>query len=305
MRLNYSVSNLAAATLISATFTHMPTASADEQWRAQNPVFVIGVARDNSAPRSAEQYERFRRVVEQAINMPVDIFVAANLASLVDAHASGRVDYAPMPLLGYYTANTICECTEPLVAPTTGDGATGIRSVLLAKSGAVDTIDALAGKTIAYGPAVSLPGALVPKVEFLFNGKPLMQADLSLVETESFEETLSVLNVGDAQAAFGWAYAKENTTATFDDGFAARAKQAYNMDLVPLWQSEVLPLGPHLIARDVPDDIKLTLRDTMLSMHTQHPLAFDEISPQLAGPMRAVNAFEYREALSLIDQAQP
>lgn len=305
MRLDVPASTLAITTLISATLVTTATASADEQWRTQNPVFVIGVARDTSAPRSAEQYERFRRVVEQAINMPVDVFVAANLASLVDAHASGRVDYAPMPLLGYYTANTICDCTEPLVAPTTGDGATGIRSVLLAKSGVVNTIDDLADKTIAYGPAISLPGALVPKVEFMFGGKPLMQSDLSLVETESFEETLSVLNAGDAQAAFGWAYATPSATTTFDDGFAARAKQAHDMDLVQLWQSEALPLGPHLIARDVPEDIKRTLRDTMLSLHTQHPLAFDEISPQLAGPMRAVNAFDYREALSLIDQAQP
>ncbi|MGB7432829.1 MAG: PhnD/SsuA/transferrin family substrate-binding protein [Ahrensia sp.] len=305
MRQSSHISALAMAGLIASTALSATHAMADEAWRAQNPIFVIGVARDSSAPRGAEQYERFRRVVEQAINMPVDIFVGANLASLIDAHASGRVDYAAMPLLGYYTANSLCDCSEPLVAPTTEDGATGIRSVLLVKPGTVNRIGDLSGRTIAYGPAASLHGSLVPQVEFLFDGKPLMQSGLSLVETDSFEATLALLNAGEADAAFGWSYANANTTATFDDSFATRAKQSYNMDLVPLWESQALPLGPHLIGRDVPDSIKRALRETMLSLHTQHPLAFDEISPQLAGPLRSVNAFEYREALTIIDQAQP
>lgn len=305
MRLKYRFTRLMIATMAASTALGAPVAAAQEQWRTENPVFLIGVARDNSAPRTAQQYERFRQVIEQAIDMPVDVFVAVNLASLIDAHASGRVDYAPMTLLGYYTANTICDCSEPLVAPTTRDGATGIRSVLLAKQETVANMEQLAGKTVAYGPAISLAGALVPRVTFQYDGKPLEQSTLKLLESQSFDETMALLNTGEADAAFGWSYDGAQAQTSFEDSFATRAKQTYDMSLDQLWQSQPLPLGPHVVARAVPDEIKRILRTTMLTLDKEHPLAFDEISPQLAGPMRSVNAFDYRDAVEIIERAQP
>lgn len=305
MAKNRSFQGAFLAAITATTALSAPAAHADDNWRSQNTVFRIGVAEDSSAPRAAGQYERFRQVIEKAINMPVDIFVAANLASLIDAHASGRVDYAPLTLLGYYTADRICDCSEPLVAPTSAQGATAIRSVLLVKPDRVTGIDDLTGKPIAIGPAISVTGALIPMVQFQFNGKPLAQSGLTLTRTDSFDETLALLAGDDVGAAFGWTYADDDSARLFDDGLASRAKQVYGLTLETLWRSDSVPLNPHVVARQVPDEIKRSLRAAMLSLHADHPLAFDEISPTLSGPMRSVTAFDYRSAIELIDKARP
>lgn len=295
---------LSAALMATAASVTTPAMSS-ESWRAQNPVLRIGVAQDTSIPKSAGQYERFRTVIEKAVGMPVDIFVAANLAALIDAHANGRVDYAPLPLIGYYTVDKICDCTEPLVAPTNEQGANALRSVLLVNKQRIKTLDDLAGQSVAIGPAVSVVGSLVPLARFQFNAKPLDQADLTLVQVDSFEEMLDKLADGSIAAAFGWEYADTGSARSFDDSLAARALQRDGTALDALWRSEPIPLSPHLVATAVPDDMKRALATAMLSLHTSDPLAFDEISPNLAGPMLRVTRFDYKSAFDIIDTARP
>ena len=90
--------------------------------------FRIGmIAADGS--QAVPGLSAIKRAYSQALGIPVEIFVARDYASLIDAQAKSRIDYAIYSTTAYATASLLCSCLEPVVAPLGDDGATGIVAI--------------------------------------------------------------------------------------------------------------------------------------------------------------------------------
>lgn len=279
-----------------ATLAAVSPAPAD--WRTETGVFRIGVVAAGSGLAAPERYEPFRQAVSAALSMPVEVLVQPDAPSLIDAQTSGRVEYAILSALGYAAAEQMCACLEPLAAPTTIDGATGVRSVLV--------LDAARGEQplrsgpVGYGPQGSLTGDLAPSVAFTLDGAPLEQAGLDLVVQPSFEAARDAFIAGELAGLFAWDYSAADPAAMFDGGLGAALMADSAVRASIAWRSDHVPFGPHAVRDSVPPDVRAALRDLLVALDRVSPDAYDVISPSLGGGMVPVSDADYAFAIELV-----
>lgn len=265
-----------------------------DQWKRETGVFRIGVAADQSSPKGSAQYERFRQAIELALDMPVEVFVAPSMPALIDAQASGRVDYSVQSGIAYWATQQLCGCIEPLVAPSAQGGATGLRSVLIVDTDDLTELDELSEASIALGPPDSLTAAMIPMASFRWDGKALADSGLNTAEFATVDLAMEALIEGRVNAMFGWDHGPDDSESIGQGELVVRLNERAREDRFNiLWTSESYPFGPHVVATSTPDAIKQELRSTMLALDEEAPLAFDEISTVFAGSFQRVGSAEY------------
>ncbi|WP_292435466.1 PhnD/SsuA/transferrin family substrate-binding protein, partial [Mesorhizobium sp.] len=143
-----------------AVLSAAPPAHAD--WRADIGTFRIGIVAEPGGGNTVPGLARLTDAYTNALGMKVEFVVARDYAALIEAQASGRIQYAVYSALAYATASERCGCVEPLVAPVDADGAAGVRSVLVTRDGKVPGLTAIASHRIAIAPADNVAGSLLP-----------------------------------------------------------------------------------------------------------------------------------------------
>ncbi|TIR80225.1 MAG: phosphonate ABC transporter substrate-binding protein, partial [Mesorhizobium sp.] len=118
-------------------------------WRADIGTFRIGIVAEPGGGNTVPGLARLTDAYTNALGMKVEFVVARDYAALIEAQASGRIQYAVYSALAYATASERCGCVEPLVAPVDADGAAGVRSVLVTRDGKVPGLTAIASHRIA------------------------------------------------------------------------------------------------------------------------------------------------------------
>lgn len=262
-------------------------------WRTETGVFRIGLVENPDGLSSTAHYEPFRAAVSAAIEMPTEVLLLRDAPSLIDAQTSGRIEYAVLSSLGYAAAQEMCTCLVPLAAPKNATGATGVRSVLLVDAGQIDDFDDLDGKALGIGPKGSLTGDLAPRVDFELGGNRLDEAELDLVEHDSFESAGSQFLSGAMAGFFVWDYASSDADEAFGGGLATRLAQTPDIATRVLWRSPHVPFGPHAVRDNVPADIRRALSDLLVRLNETAPAAYDIVSPALAGGFNTVTDNDY------------
>ncbi|MEL6921767.1 MAG: PhnD/SsuA/transferrin family substrate-binding protein, partial [Pseudomonadota bacterium] len=101
---------------------------------------------------------QFTAYLQETLDMPVDLFAARDGVALVDAIASGQIEYAIMSGMGYATTQKLCACAMALASPSTVDDQTHIASVLIAPEG----IDVASVQAALAGPPSDFATNQVP-----------------------------------------------------------------------------------------------------------------------------------------------
>ena len=275
-----------------------PIALADD-WRTQTGVFRIGVVDTGAPVNTAARYEPFRIAVAEAVGLPAEVIVMRDAIGLIDAQTSGRIEYAVLSSLGYAAAQTMCACLVPLAAPRSAEGATGVRSVLVADAERVEDMDDLRRTGLTWGPPGSLTGSLVPAVAFTIGGAGMAEADVPRTRAVSFEAAASAFLAGETAAFFAWDYADADSDRTYDLGLLARLRARAPAGLAVLWRSDRVPFGPHVVRETVPVDVRAALTAMLVAMNEDRPQAHDAISPSLSGGFAAVSEEDYAFAFDI------
>lgn len=269
-------------------------------WRAETGTFRVGVVMREGESIASSRLEGFRNLVSDALSMPVEIFPARDASALIDAMATSRIEYGVFSALGYATVFELCECVEPVAAPVSRDGASGMRSVLVADAGRVSRLSDLADLPVAVGPDNSLSGDMLPSAGFRWQGRPLADSGLDLVQAETTQQSLRLLADGEVAAAFLWEYVRPGSAAVFADGPRAYLDEVSPGGFTVLWRSEAIRFGPHAVRLNLPSDVKTALRQLLLGLLRTDPVIYDSVSPILGGGFEATVADEYRSAASLV-----
>ena len=275
-------------------------APARADWRGELGTFRVGIVMRDAGTGEAGRLEGFRDAVAETLAMPVEIFSVRDASALIDAMATSRIDYAVFSALGYATAQELCRCVEPVAAPIGSDGASAVRSVLVADSGKAAGIDGLSDVAIAFGPRDSLTGDLAPEAGFRWHGDTLAGSGLDLVSVESTQESLRLLSEGKVGAAFVWDYARPGTSASFDGGPLAWLDEVAPGRFAVLWRSEPVRFGPHAVRRDLPAETKKALKAMLVTLDETAPEVYGAISPELGGGFEDVGADDYVSALAIV-----
>jgi phosphonate transport system substrate-binding protein len=292
--------SMMAVTLIVAAQSLVSTQFAFADWRKEMGVFRVGIATNGGEPFKAEALEGFRLQMKRTLAMPVEIFQARDASSLIDAAASSRIEYAILSSLGFVTLDLTCDCVSPIVAPTSEEGATMVRSSLIVNSEKVSNLEDIVGKRLAIGPDNSLTGSILPIAQFSINGAGPTEADIELVRVESVEQAVDALADGGVDGFFGWELATSNSSDVFETSLSAKLKNYPDLETKTIWNSEPVRFGPHVIHKSVPPEAENALRNMLTGLHEEAPLVYQNISPNLAGGLKPVTAQDYISAFTLI-----
>ncbi len=288
---------VAVLSMAQLTAVSMP---AHAEWREQIGAFRVGIATSNGQPFNPSQIREFKSVISQALKMPVEVTQTRNAASLIDAAASDRVEYAVLSALGFATLDLTCGCMEPIAAPVSEEGATHIRSVLYVNAGSVENLKDLVGKRIAIGPESSLTATVLPMAQFQIDGVALEALDIELVTKPTIEEALNAVAEGSVDGFFGWDQMKFGSGARIETALSRKLETYQDLQMEEIWHSEPVRFGPHSVRSDLPDEAKQALKEALLELEQSAPRAYDFISPNLAGGLEPVTKADYAPIISAL-----
>ena len=225
--------------------------------------------------------------MQDRLGLPVMIVAMADYDALVAAQASARVQYAIHSASSYVTAQALCTCVEPVALPSAFDGLHGFHAVLVAHAGtAIASLADARGKRLALTGADSVTGRLVPLNAFAAEGIDA-PADFSAVLTAADpEQAVTMLFTDEADLAAGWSSLSGDAATGYSFGVFTRmvASGALAMDRLKIvWQSPLIPFGPHVVRRDLPAELKTLIADALMAMGSAAPDALDAVDNSSIG----------------------
>ena len=101
-----------------------------------------------------------------------------------------------------------------------------------------------------------------------------------IVDTHDPEMAISTLLAGEAELAVAWSSLAGNYSAGYSFGILAVlvTNDELSMDQIRVvWQSPLIPFGPHAVRLDLPGDLKSLLSKALLEMALESPAALDAV----------------------------
>jgi phosphonate transport system substrate-binding protein len=275
-------------------------------WRDETKVLRVGFLSSASPAEDVARLEPFRAYLEARISVPVELVPATTAAALIDAEVSGRVAYAIESAVGYATAAAECACVEPLAAPTAADGSRGYHSILVVRADSpIRDLAGMAGSRLAVSAADSVAGRLVPMRALAAAGIDPATHFASLFEAPGPQDAIAAVFDGRADVAVGWSSLAGDAAGGYSFGVLTRmtAEGRLAMDQVRIvWQSPLIPFGPHTVRKDMPAELKALLLDALSAMANEAPEVLDAVDRSSfgGGGFVAVNAADYAVVAALV-----
>ncbi|PBB45483.1 phosphonate ABC transporter substrate-binding protein [Mesorhizobium sp. WSM3866] len=283
-----------------AVLSAAPPAHAD--WRDDIGTFRIGIVAEPGGGNTVPGLARLTDAYTNALGMKVEFVVARDYAALIEAQASGRIQYAVYSALAYATASERCGCVEPLVAPVDADGAAGVRSVLVTRDGKVPGLTAIASHRIAIAPADNVAGSLLPLTGLAGEGVQIAQDSPFLARASSATAAEAMLGDGEADGLFGWEPVGADGQPTDTGGTILRLAAAGvpKTSLRVLWSSAPLRYGPHAVRSDLDAEAKRRLAVFLTNLKSLTPDVYDLLEPTHSGGFELAVSKDYATALAIV-----
>ena len=219
--------------------------------------------------------ERF----ETLLGVPVKLFPAADYAGVIEGLLGGTLDYAELGASGYaavYLDNP--DAVEPVATTIQLDGSTGYYSVMLSRADSgIKTLDDMKGKHLGFADPNSTSGYLIPSVALPAQGYVIEDFFGQTSFSGGHEQNVLAILNGDVDGGVTWT----SGVGEWDEGYSnGNLHKMVNKglldmnDLQLLWQSPLIPNGPTVLRSSLPDDIKVKLRASILSMPKDDPECF-------------------------------
>jgi phosphonate transport system substrate-binding protein len=266
--------------LVGAALT-LSAASALADWRDDFKLLRIGILGGSDATYRLATLEPFRVYIQDKTGVPVEIVPEPTYDALIDAQARGDVGYAIYSATAYATAVMRCACVEAFAAPIAADGSLGFYSILVARAGdAIPNLDGARGKRLGLGPADSITGSIVPRHVFATDGIDPSTFFLSVTDFPSPEAAVAALLRGQVDVAAAWSSLTGSERQGYAFGTLTRmvSEGTLTMDRVRVvWQSQLIPFGPHALRDSLPPELKSLLTGALLTMARDDPEALDAV----------------------------
>ncbi len=283
--------------------------AAHADWRNDMKVLRIGILTAETPGADIARLEPFRAYLAEKIALPVELVPATTMATLIEAESSARVQYAILSASAYAATSEICKCVEPLVLPTAMDGSRGFHAIMLARADSpIQKLDDTDGARLALGAADSVAGNLIPLKEFAAAGIDPASHFAALYESPGPVDAIRALLDGRADVALAWSSLAGDPATGYSFGPLTTmvAAGTLSMDQVRIvWQSPLIPFGPHAVRTDMPAELKTMLRDALTAMAAEAPDTLDAVdrSAYGGGGFVAAAAADYAPLVALVAPA--
>ncbi|MGL4237060.1 phosphonate ABC transporter substrate-binding protein [Tabrizicola sp.] len=253
--------------LLAATTTLAAPAMAQEAIKE----FNIGILGGENAQDRLTSTECLRVSMEKELGVPVKLFTPADYDGVIQGLLGGTLDYAWLGASAYAKIYlTDPEAVEVMLTKQNVDGSTGYYSIGFARKDAgIATMDDAKGKTFAFADPNSTSGYLVPGAELTAQYGKLEDYFSEVKMSGGHEQTIVGVANGDFAAGVSWADGLGNWEDGYTSGAFRKAADAGLVDMndiVEIWRSKLIPEGPLVVRKALPQDVKdkvYAMMDTM------------------------------------------
>ena len=268
------------AGLIAASLSVATGASA-AGWRDGIEVLKIGVLAGGDASYRAAVLEPFRAYLQERIGLPVAIVPVGSYAALIDAQTGARSPPPAPPAPRRPRGGGPRPGGGGGAARGAAGGALGFHSILVALSdGPIRALSDARDRRLALAGEDSIAGRLIPMKELADAGIDPEAYFSQIVDASNPEAAIRGLLLGESDLAAGWSSLTGNYATGFDFGVLTKmvADGTLTMDRIRIvWQSRLVPFGPHVVRGDLPPELKSLLAAALRDIGTADPDALDAV----------------------------
>ena len=233
--------------------------------------FNIGILGGENAQDRMASTECLRVKMEAELGVPVKLFTPADYDGVIQGLLGGTLDYAWLGAAAYAKVYlTDPEAVDVMLTKQNTDGTTGYYSIGFAKADSgIKTMDDAKGKSFAFADPNSTSGYLVPAAELTEKYGKLEDYFSEVKMSGGHEQTIVGVANGDFEAGVAWADGLGNWEDGYGSGAFRKAADAGLVDmstLVEIWRSTLIPEGPLVVRKALPQDVKdkvYAMMDTM------------------------------------------
>jgi phosphonate transport system substrate-binding protein len=213
---------------------------------------------------------------EELLGVPVKLFTPADYDGVIQGLLGGTLDYAWLGASAYakvFVTNP--DAVDVLLTKQNIDGTTGYYSIGFARTDSgITSMDGAKGKVFAFADPNSTSGYLVPAAELTENYGKLENYFSEVKMSGGHEQTIVGVANGDFAAGVSWADGLGNWEDGFTSGAFRKAADAGLVDMSTIqeiWRSKMIPEGPMVVRRELPQDVKDKLYAMLDTMWADDP----------------------------------
>lgn len=266
--------------------------------------FRVGVA-IGTQEDAREQMEPFRVALEKIIDRPVDLYLIDTMGGLVEALASGEIDYARLTPTAYAATDALCECVEPMVSARPDEKTDRFHAILVApKKEELTTLQDLKGVHLGVEDTRSVAGYRVPLANLKYEGVDPWTHFSALIQVADGVKGARAVLDGRLGATLAWSTMSGDQKSGYSAGSLRDIYKANKRDLGKLsvvWQSQGIPFSAHVVRTALPDDMKRALRAGLMELKESSARAYRAIEPDFPGGFIPVVHSDYRAVMRTYD----
>ncbi|VDC24626.1 phosphonate ABC transporter substrate-binding protein [Pseudogemmobacter humi] len=223
--------------------------------------FNIGILGGENAQDRLTSNECLRVRIEAELGVPVKLFTPADYDGVIQGLLGGTLDYAWLGASGYAKIYlTDPEAVEVRLTKQNVDGSTGYYSIgFTRRDTGITSMEDARGKVFAFADPNSTSGYLVPGAELAAEYGNLKSYFGEVKMSGGHEQTIVGVANGDFDAGVSWADGLGNWEDGYNSGAFRKAADAGLVDmsnLVEIWRSALIPEGPMVLRKALPQDVK-------------------------------------------------
>lgn len=254
--------------------------------------FRIGILGGENAQDRMNSNECVRAYIEDLLGVETKIFTPADYDGVIQGLLGGTIDLAWLGASAYAKAYlNDPEAVDVALVKTNLDGSFGYHSVGFARADSgITSLDDMKGKVFAFGDPNSTSGFLIPSVEIPKAIGATMESGDYFGEVRfvgGHEQTIVAVANGDVDAGVTWADGQGDWLDGYNSGALRKASDSGLVDmndLVEIWKSAVIPEGPIVLRRTLPEQVKTDVIDFLKGLHAQdEQCAYNMAAGETAG----------------------
>jgi phosphonate transport system substrate-binding protein len=281
------------------------TSASAEDWKAKYPEITFAVVPAENASGVTERFAPFVDYLSKELGIKVNLRVANDYAAVIEGQRAGNIQ------IGYYGPASFARALvtgvkiDAFAIDVNSDGSKGYYSVfyVLAKS-PYQKLDDLKGKNLGLVDPNSTSGNNMPRFKMNQMGVDPEKFFSQVVFTGSHENAVLALAQGTVDVAANWWNADDDSNLTR----MLNKNMVKNVDGTPMKKedfriivkSDLIINSPIAYLSDLPDDMKVAIKQAFLDAAQKDPEAFKKLSDGKNRPWETITNADYNKTIELI-----
>jgi len=266
--------------------------------------FRIGLLGGENASDRLRSNECVRVRTEKLLGVPTKMFAPADYNGVIEGLLGGNLDMAWLGASGYakiYLTNP--NAVEPVLTKINKDGSFGYYAIGFARVDRnIRSLKDMRNKVFGFGDPNSTSGYLIPSIEIPQAGYSMKPGDYfkDVIFTGGHEQTIVAVFNGDIDGGVTWADGLGNWNDGFNSGALRKATDAGLVDMTQIreiWRSKLIPEGPIVLRKALPESVKLKVTGMLASMPSMDPECAYGF---MAGEVKGIAPISHEDYLSII-----